>query len=485
LANTLGRHCLVKGSASFFKLWHVGYAALGETLLKALSRSFFPSQGDFAMLKTFNYPSPAAEKALAVIASRAMGFSRKEYDAVRRILEDVRKRGDQAIVDYTRRFDAPNFSVEDFRVGEGELAAAKSAADRGFLSAIRRAAAQIENFHRRQLKTGFITCDRPGTMLGQIVRPVERVGVYVPGGQGGKTPLVSTVLMTAIPARVAGVAKVVMVTPPTAQGHVNPHLLVAAQKAGVDEVYKVGGAWAIAGLAFGTATLPKVDVIVGPGNLYVTLAKKIVAGTVGIDIIAGPSEVLVIADDSADPEFIAADLLAQAEHDPMASAVLATPSTELAAGVRAEVERQLSALDRADIAREAIARFGMIFVMSDIAAAIDLSNRLAPEHLELHLREPFACLGAIRNAGAVFIGEYTPEPVGDYLAGPNHVLPTAGTARFASALSVDHFLKRSSLIHYSAAALRREATDILRLAEVEGLGAHANSIRVRLSRRKR
>jgi histidinol dehydrogenase len=320
-------------------------------------------------------------------------------------------------------------------------------------------------------------------MLGQLVRPVERAGVYVPGGQGGRTPLVSSVLMGAIPARVAGVERIVMATPPTAAGRVNPHLLVAAQTAGVDEVYKVGGAWAVAALAFGTASIPKVDVIVGPGNVYVTLAKQIVAGTVGIDIIAGPSEVLVVADDSADPEFIAADLLAQAEHDVRASAVLVTPCTELAAEVRAEVERQLSELGRAAIARQALERFGAIFVVADVSTAIVLSNRLAPEHLELHLRDPFARLGDIRNAGAVFIGQYTPEPVGDYVAGPNHVLPTAGTARFASALSVDHFLKRTSVVHYSPEALRREAADILRLAEIEGLGAHANTIRRRLARR--
>jgi histidinol dehydrogenase len=278
------------------------------------------------------------------------------------------------------------------------------------------------------------------------------------------------------------VTKIVMATPPTADGRINPHLLVAARKAGVSEVYKVGGAWAIGALAFGTATIPKVDVIVGPGNLYVTLAKKIVAGTVGIDIIAGPSEVLVVADDSADPEFIAADLLAQAEHDPRASAVLVTTAPALAAGVRAEVLRQLSKLGRAEIARKSIDGFGAVFVVKDVSKAIDLSNRVAPEHLELHLRDPFSHLGEIRNAGAVFIGEHTPEPVGDYVAGPNHVLPTAGTARFASALSVDHFLRRTSVIHYSAAAFRREAADIMRLAEVEGLDAHANTIRVRLSR---
>jgi len=436
------------------------------------------------MLKILDYPSPEAEKALARIAARGLAFTRKEHAAVTRIIEDVKLRGDTALVDYTRRFDSPKYSVKAMKVGAREFAAARSASDRGFIRALNRAASQIEAFHRRQVRPGFVSSDRPGTMLGQLVRPVERAGVYVPGGRGGRTPLVSSVLMGAIPAKVAGVEKVVMVTPPTADGRVSPHLLLAARRAGVDEVYKVGGAWAIAALAFGTLTIPKVDVIVGPGNLYVTLAKKIVAGTVGIDIIAGPSEVLVIADDSADPEFIAADLLAQAEHDPRASAVLATSSAAIAAGVQAEVERQLAELDRAEIARESIARFGAIFVVADVAGAIGLSNRLAPEHLELHLRDPFARLGEIRNAGAVFIGEYTPEPVGDYIAGPNHVLPTAGTARFASALSVDHFTKRTSVIHYSQAALRREAADIVRLAEVEGLGAHANTIRRRLSSRK-
>jgi histidinol dehydrogenase len=437
------------------------------------------------MLKIFDYPSPAAEKALARISSRRLAFSKREYATVSRILEDVKRRGDEALVDYTRRFDSPKYTVKAIKVGAREFAAAKSPADRGFLRALNRAASQIEAFHRRQVRTGFVSLDRPGTMLGQLVQPVERAGVYVPGGRGGRTPLVSSVLMGAIPAKVAGVEKVVMVTPPTAEGGVNPHLLLAAQRVGVDEVYKVGGAWAIAGLAFGTATLPKVDVIVGPGNRYVTLAKKIVAGTVGIDIVAGPSEVLVIADDSADAEFIAADLLAQAEHDVQASAVLVTTSAALAAGVRAEVEKQLAELDRADIARESMQRFGAVFVAPEVTSAIGLSNRLAPEHLELHLRDPFARLGEIRNAGAVFIGEYTPEPVGDYVAGPNHVLPTAGTARFASALSVDHFFKRTSVIHYSAEAFRREAGDILRLARVEGLDAHANTIQVRLDRMAR
>ena len=434
-------------------------------------------------MKILNYPSATAESAVARIVSRGLSFSKKDHAAVSRILADVRRRGDQALVAYSRRFDAPGFTQRDLRVGPVEFRQAAATADRGFTRALNRAATQIEAFHRRQVRSSFISLDREGTMLGQLVRPVERVGVYVPGGQGGKTPLVSSVLMGAIPARVAGVAQVVMVTPPTADGRVNPHLLVAARKAGVDEVYKVGSAWAVAALAYGTETIPRVDVIVGPGNLYVTLAKKIVAGTVGIDIIAGPSEILIIADESADPEFIAADLLSQAEHDVMASAVLVTTRRELAQAVKAALGRQLAQLARAEIARESIRRFGAAIVVRDVAAAIELANRMAPEHLELQLRDPFAHLGAIRNAGAVFLGEYTPEPVGDYVAGPNHVLPTAGTARFASALSVDNFIKRTSLIHYSADALRREAADILRLAEVEGLGAHANSIRVRLGRR--
>lgn len=434
-------------------------------------------------MKILNYPSAAAESVVARIVSRGLSFSKKDHAAVSRILADVRRRGDQALVEYSRRFDAPGFTLRDLRVGPVEFRQAAAAADRGFTRALNRAATQIEAFHRRQVRSSFISLDRAGTMLGQLVRPVERVGVYVPGGQGGKTPLVSSVLMGAIPARVAGVAQVVMVTPPMADGRVNPHLLVAARKAGVDEVYKAGSAWAVAALAYGTETIPRVDVIVGPGNRYVTLAKKIVAGTVGIDILAGPSEILIIADESADPEFIAADLLSQAEHDPMASAVLVTARRELAQAVQAALGRQLAQLARAEIARESIRRFGALIVVRDVAAAIELANRMAPEHLELQLRDPFAHLGAIRNAGAVFLGEYTPEPVGDYVAGPNHVLPTAGTARFASALSVDNFVKRTSLIHYSADALRREAADILRLAEVEGLGAHANSIRVRLSRR--
>ncbi|RPJ73320.1 MAG: histidinol dehydrogenase [Desulfobacteraceae bacterium] len=432
-------------------------------------------------MKILNYPSRAAEARVRRISLRGRQWPKKELAAVNRMVGQVRRRGDEALLAYTRRFDAPGFTREELRVSTREMAAAAAAVDRPFLRALRRAAAQIEDFHRRQLRTGFITAERPGTVLGQIVRPVDRVGVYVPGGRGGKTPLVSSVLMGAIPARVAGVARIVMVTPPMADGTINPHLLLAAKTAGVEEVYKVGSAWGIAALAFGTETVPNVDVIVGPGNLYVTLAKKIVAGTVGIDIIAGPSEILVVADASADPEFVAADMLSQAEHDPLASALLVTPSGALAAAARTALVRQAAALARAEIALESLRRFGAIFVTQSLAAAIELANRVAPEHLELQVRDPFACLGSIRNAGAVFLGAYTPEAVGDYMAGPNHVLPTAGTARFASALSVDHFLKRTSILHYAADALHREGPDIVRLAEVEGLTAHARSVRLRLA----
>jgi histidinol dehydrogenase len=315
-----------------------------------------------------------------------------------------------------------------------------------------------------------------------LVNPVDAAGIYVPGGMGGETPLVSSVLMGAIPAKVAGVNHIAMVTPPTRSGDINPHLLVAAKKVGVDAVYKVGSAWAIAALAYGTETIPKVDVIVGPGNIYVTIAKKIVAGTVGIDMIAGPSEILIIADNTATPEFIAADLLSQAEHDILASAILVTDSRATAKSVAFTVNEQLQNLSRKEIAEKALSKFGAIMVVSDIGTAIELSNQIAPEHLEIQVKDPFSYLGQIQNAGAVFLGDYTPEPVGDYMAGPNHVLPTAGTARFSSALSVETFVKKTSLIRYSKAAFEREAGDVIRLAEIEGLGAHANSVKIRLDR---
>jgi len=430
-------------------------------------------------MKTYHYPSKSAEKKVAEIVSRGLAFKKKDYQAVERILEAVRRDGDRAVIKYARRFDAPGLTIKKIAVNPKEIADASKKVDRSFVRALNRAAEQITAFHRQQVRKSWINTERPGTVLGQLIHPVDAVGVYVPGATGGKTPLVSTVLMTAIPAKIAGVAKIVMVTPSTKAGGVSPHLLVAAKKVGIDEIYKVGSAWAIGALAFGTQRIPKVDVIVGPGNIYVTLAKKIVAGTVGIDMIAGPSEVLVIADDSANPQFAAADLLSQAEHDVLSSAILITDSEKMAAAVAGEIEKQVAALARQEIARESLAKFGALFLVKNLDTAAELANRIAPEHLELQINDPFDYIGKIRNAGAVFLGHYTPEPVGDYIAGPSHVLPTAGTARFASALSVDHFIKKTSVIHYSREAFKREAKDIIRLAEIEGLDAHVKSIQVR------
>ena len=431
-------------------------------------------------MRIYNYPSRPAEQRVARIINRGLGFRKEDLAAVTRICERVRKRGDQAVISYTRRFDSARMSIKSMQVSKKEFAAAAKKVDRSFTRALNRAAANIKRFHEQQLRKSWMQTDRPGTLLGQLINPVDAVGVYVPGARGGKTPLVSSVLMGVIPAKVAGVRQIAMVTPPTRGGGVSPHLLVAAKKAGVDAVYKVGSAWAIAALAYGTETIPKVDVIVGPGNIYVTLAKKNLAGSVGIDMVAGPSEILVIADDSARPEFIAADLLSQAEHDVLASAVLITDSDKLAKSVAKEVKKQLAGLARADIAEASLLKFGAIIVVKNIGVAIDMANRIAPEHLELQINDALEVVGKIRNAGAIFVGNYTPEPVGDYVAGPNHVLPTAGTARFASALSVDNFIKKTSLIQYTQKAFQREAPDIIRLAEVEGLGAHAGSIKVRL-----
>lgn len=431
-------------------------------------------------MKIYNYPSESAKKKVSAVAGRGLDFRDELFAEIKRILEDVRENGDSALLKYIRKFDAPDFRAESLKVTEEEIEKALNRVEESFILSLNRALGQIEGFHRQQRGKSWINTDRPGILLGQMLNPVDSAGIYVPGGKGGKTPLVSSVLMCAVPAKIAGVRHISMVTPPTADGSVNPHLLAAAKKAGVDAVYKVGSAWAIAALAYGTESIPKTDVIAGPGNVYVTLAKKIVSGTVGIDMIAGPSEILVIADDSAKPDFIAADLLSQAEHDPMASAVLVTTSESTAKAVAEALEKQLGQLERADIARESIDRYGAILVVSDIDAALKLANQIAPEHLELQVRNPFEHIGKIRNAGAVFIGNYTPEPVGDYIAGPNHVLPTAGTARFASALSVDHFVKKTSLIYYSESAFRTEAEDIVRLAEIEGLDAHANSVKIRL-----
>jgi histidinol dehydrogenase len=431
-------------------------------------------------MKIYSYPSEAAEKRLAVISGRSLSFKKKEYQTVSQILEDVRKNGDKAVIEYVNRFDAPKLDLKSLKVSPKEMVNAAKKVDRPFLTSLNKAISQIESFHKKQVQTSWFSSDRPGTLLGQLVNPVDTAGVYVPGGKGGNTPLVSSVLMGVIPAKIAGVKNIVMVTPPTEKGTINPHLLVAAKKLGVKDVFKLGSAWAIGALAYGTESVPKADVIVGPGNIWVAMAKKIVSGTVGIDMIAGPSEVLVIADETANPSYTAADLLSQAEHDPLSSAMMVTPSKEMAKKVASELEKQLAQLSRQDIANASIARYGAIMVVPNLDAGISLANRIAPEHLELHIKDPFDHISKIRHAGAVFIGDYTPEPVGDYIAGPNHVLPTAGTARFASALSVDHFVKKTSLVYYGKEAFLKDAPHIMRLAEIEGLTAHARSVKVRL-----
>lgn len=435
-------------------------------------------------MKIFKYPSKEAETRLLSIINRGLSFSRKDYANVSRILEDVRKNGDTALAGYVRKFDSPEINPDNLKVTQKEILSASKSVGKGFIASLKRAVGQIESFHRQQIRLSWINSERDGVFLGQIVNPVDAAGVYVPGGKGGKTPLVSSVLMGVIPARIAGVRRVVMVTPPTKDGSVSPSLLAAARMVGVDEIYRAGSAWAIGALAYGTETIKKVDVIVGPGNIYVTLAKKIVSGTVGIDMTAGPSEILIVADKSAVPEYAASDLLSQAEHDILASAILVTDSFETADAVNKAVKVLIRKMERREIAEKAILKYGAIMVVPDIAAAVDLANRIAPEHLELQVENPFEYIGKIRNAGAVFMGNYTPEPVGDYIAGPNHVLPTAGTARFSSALSVDNFIKKTSLISYSKEAFLREAGDIVRLAETEGLGAHANSVRIRMNNRR-
>jgi histidinol dehydrogenase len=431
------------------------------------------------MMKVFKYPSAASQKRLDAIVNRGLAFRVKETQTVKKILADIRTNKDKALIGYIRRFDAPKLSIKSLKVTKREFEDAQRHVDKGFLRSLSKAARHIEAFHRHQVEHSWSVTSADGTLLGQLVRPVNTAGVYVPGGRGGETPLVSSVLMGCIPAKVAGVRNICVTTPPTKRGKVNPYVLAAAKKIGVDTVFKAGSAWGIAALAYGTETVPRADVIVGPGNVFVTLAKKMVAGTVGVDTVAGPSEILVIADQRANPNYIAADLLSQAEHDPLASAILLTTSAEMAKAVVVAIKGQLMELPRREIAEASLKAYGAIVVVPSLAVCFDLANQIAPEHLELHVEKPDQCLGYIQNAGAVFVGPYTPEAVGDYIAGPNHVLPTAGTARFASALAVDHFIKKTSVIYYSKKALKRDAPDIIRLAEIEGLTAHARAVSIR------
>ncbi|WP_411830889.1 histidinol dehydrogenase [Paenibacillus graminis] len=426
------------------------------------------------------------EAAVKVQSSKEFKLQREvEYGtpeqnrAVKEIVANIKKEGDAALLRYTERFDGAALTAAGLRVTEEELQAAYGRVEESFVTAIRAAAANIRAFHARQKRNSWMDLQPDGTILGQIIRPLKRVGVYVPGG---KAAYPSSVLMNVIPAQIAGVPEIVMVTPPSTGGTegIDPYILVAAAEAGVNEIYRVGGAQAIAALAFGTASIAPVDKICGPGNIYVALAKREVYGAVDIDSIAGPSEIVVLADDTAEAAYVAADLLSQAEHDEMASAILVTPSQRLAEAVAAEVERQLRELPREAIARASVDHYGAIIVVESLAEGISVVNRLAPEHLEIVTGDPMGLLGSIENAGAIFLGPYSSEPVGDYFAGPNHIIPTNGTARFSSPVDVDDFIKKSSLIYYSKEALLQDGATIIELARREGLEGHARAIEIRL-----
>ena len=395
-------------------------------------------------------------------------------DTVAAILANVRENGDAALKEYTARFDGA--VLDTLAVSAEEIDEAMAAVSPRFLEILEKAAANIRRFHERQVRNSFILNEQNGIVIGQKIIPVDRAGLYVPGGTAAYP---STVLMDAIPAKIAGCREVVMVTPPGKDGKVNPVILAAAKIAGIDRIFKVGGAQAIAALAFGTASVPKVDKIVGPGNAYVAEAKRQVYGLVSIDMIAGPSEILIVADGKTDPRCAAADLLSQAEHDKMASAVLVTDSADLATAVQAELEKQIPALSRADIARASIDDNGKIIVTPDLKTAIDIANAIAPEHLELCVDNPFDYLDRVRHAGSIFMGRHCPEALGDYFAGPNHTLPTSGTARFSSPLSVDDFIKKTQYTYYTRDALAAVAEDVAYFAEQEGLTAHAKSARIR------
>jgi histidinol dehydrogenase len=395
---------------------------------------------------------------------------------VREVLQAVKRQGDRAVLHYTEEYDQVVLKAEELRVTGSELDAAYQQVSKELLQAIQMACQRVEAFHRQRVPKSWVQFGENEIVLGKRYTPVDRAGLYVPGGRASYP---STVIMNAIPARVAKVPRIVMVTPPGPNKAVNPAVLVAAQEAGVQEIYRVGGAQAVAALAYGTETIPKVDVITGPGNIYVTLAKKLVYGTVGIDSLAGPSEVLIIADRTANPIYVAADLLAQAEHDPMAAAILLTTDADLALKVVVEVKQQLINHPRRLLTEKAIAHYGLIVVVESLEVAAELSNEFAPEHLELEVADPWSLLEHIRHAGAIFLGSSTPEAVGDYLAGPNHTLPTSGSARYASALSVETFIKSSSLIQYSPQSLQKVASAIDILAMAEGLPSHADSVRLR------
>ena len=406
---------------------------------------------------------------------KTFGRDMTAAELVRQIVGDVRREGDAAVIRYTHLIDRVDYKPEDFLVTEAEYEAAEKAADPAVVESLRKAAENVRRYHQEQKPNSWMTYREKGSILGQSIIPLDRVGIYVPGGTAAYP---SSVIMNAVPASVAGVGEIIMMVPPK-NGKINPYVLIAARAAGVKKIYKIGGAQAIAAMAFGTETIPRVDKITGPGNIFVTLAKKEVYGHVDIDMLAGPSEILIVADKTADPVYTAADMLSQAEHDPLASSIVITDDEELAGKVAKEAEKQLAALPRREIAQASIDRNGLIVVAEDMMQAMRFANVSAPEHMELLTAQPFQLLPYVRHAGAVFLGAYSPEPLGDYFAGPNHVLPTGGTARYYSVRNVETFMKRTSIISYTQPALSDVSEDIIRLAETEGLQAHANAIRIR------
>lgn len=416
-----------------------------------------------------------SEALKAYLESRNEEISSDVILTVSKILEDVRKRKDEAVIAYTEKFDG--IRLENYRVSKEEIDEAASLCDPFFMESMEKAKKNIEFFHQAQKQNGYLLQKEKGIYLGQRVLPLDSVGIYVPGG---RAQYPSSVLMNAIPAKVAGVKRIVMITPPSKEGTLHPNIAFAAKLAGIDEIYKVGGAQGIGALAYGTQTLPHVDKIVGPGNIFVAAAKKLVFGKVDIDMIAGPSEILVIADENANPTYVASDLLSQGEHDPMASAILLTTSTELLEKVNVELRKQADALPKKAIVEESMKNYGKAVVCESIEACVDIANQIAPEHLELMVEDPMAYLGLVKHAGSVFMGYYTCESIGDYFGGTNHVLPTSGTARFSSALSVDSFIKKSSFLHYTKEAVDAYGSYIVEMGEQEDLMAHANAVKVRL-----
>ena len=426
------------------------------------------------MLRLFDLSKSSEEEVLEIIENREEDLD--VINDVKNILDEVKRNKDKALRKYNELYD--KVDIYDLKVSKEEIDEAFNLVEEEFINALKASIKNIKAYHEKQLKNGYTITNESGVFMGQLITPIERVGVYVPGGTASYP---SSVVMNVIPAKIAGVKEVVMVTPPKSNGKINPYILVAARLSGVDEIYKVGGAQSIGALAYGTETIKKVYKIVGPGNIYVATAKKLVFGAVDIDMVAGPSEILVIADENANSKFIAADLMSQAEHDKRAAAILVTTSKKIYEEVVEEIKLQIKELERKDIIEESLMNYGMAIICSDLDKCIEISNNIAPEHLELMIDNPIDYLGKVKNAGSIFLGSYSPEPLGDYYAGPNHVLPTSGTAKFSSPLSVDSFIKRSSYLYYPKEELQKVSKEIIVLAEKEGLTAHKNSVKVRIN----